>query len=116
MRIDVESKNGVLVVRVEGELDAATAPVFREAVESALDKTMARDLILNLKGVGFIDSSGLGAILGRYRRVSQAGGRVCLGSVPSKTRRILDLSGIPRIIPIFESEAEALASFGAGTE
>ncbi|NPV70900.1 MAG: anti-sigma F factor antagonist [Firmicutes bacterium] len=110
MKVDFESAGNVLVVRVEGELDLSTAPQFRASVEHALDRTMARDCILNMKGVSFIDSSGLGAILGRYRRVTQAGGKMALCGVIQRVRPILELSGIKRIMPLYDSEKEALAS------
>ncbi len=110
MKMEIDLVEGVLVVRIDGEIDLSTAPQFRAGVEHALDRTMARDLILNMKSVSFVDSSGLGAILGRYRRVSQAGGRMALCSVMGRVKPVLELSGLRRIMPLFDSEREALAS------
>jgi len=110
LKMVTESVGGVLVVRVDGELDLSTAPEFRAGVEHALDRTMARDLIVNMRSVDFVDSSGLGAILGRYRRVSQAGGRMALCCVMGRVKPVLELSGVRRIMPLFDSEKEALAS------
>ncbi|MGE5541800.1 MAG: anti-sigma F factor antagonist [Bacillota bacterium] len=109
--METEIVGSVLVVRVDGELDLSTAPQFRAGVEHALDRTMARDLVVNMRSVHFVDSSGLGAILGRYRRVSQAGGRMALCGVMGRVKPVLELSGLKRIMPLFDSEKEALASF-----
>lgn len=112
MRVDIDVDGSVLIVRAEGELDLSTAPQFRAGVEHALDRTMARDLLLNMRGVTFVDSSGLGAILGRYRRVSQAGGRVVMCGVTGRVKPIIELSGLMRIVPLFDSEREAIAHLG----
>jgi stage II sporulation protein AA (anti-sigma F factor antagonist) len=109
--LELDTAGRVLIARIDGELDLSTAPQFRAALEQALDRTMARDLVLNMKGVGFVDSSGLGAILGRYRRVTQAGGKMAICGVSGRVKPILELSGILRIVPLFDSETGALASF-----
>lgn len=105
MRIECETRGRNLVVRLNGELDLLTADAFRQTVERALDRSGAKNLFLNLEGVTFIDSSGLGVILGRFKRISQISGRMgIIGPTPG-VRPILELSGIFRIIPILESEA-----------
>lgn len=112
MRIEWEARGGNLVVRLKGELDLLTADEFRRTVEEALDRTGARNLYLNLEGVTFIDSSGLGVILGRFKRISQMKGRMgIIGPTPA-VRPILELSGIFRIMPVLESEAEMSAVRG----
>jgi stage II sporulation protein AA (anti-sigma F factor antagonist) len=99
---------GCLIARVQGELDYCSAPAFRTAVEARLDETEALHLILNLEGLTFVDSSGLGALLGRYRRMVKAGGTVSLVGVSDQARRILEQAGIFRIIPVFKSEEQAV--------
>jgi len=99
-----------LVVRLQGELDLVAAEEFRREVEKALDQSGARTLLLNLSQVSFIDSSGLGAILGRYRRMSQQQGRVILVGAGAAVLPILELSGLLRIIAHYETEHQALAA------
>lgn len=99
----------MLVVRCAGELDLASAPEFRKAVDSQLeDWAGVNGLVLNLGQVSFVDSSGLGAILGRYKRIRQRGGLMVLVDVPEPVRRLLEFSGIFRIIPSRATEEEAL--------
>jgi len=108
VNIDYQAVAGKLVVRLEGELDLHTAERFRQVVERALAETGARDLVLNLGRVTFIDSSGLGVILGRYKRLRESGGNMSLVRASSRIKPILEISGILRIIPLYGSEQQAL--------
>ncbi|MEW6724346.1 MAG: anti-sigma F factor antagonist [Bacillota bacterium] len=107
MRIDKQTNGETLIVRLDGELDEHTAQKMREAVQESLGDEITR-LVLNLHGVTFIDSSGLGAILGRFREISQRNGRMCLVSVNPQVRHILELAGVLKIMPLYRSETRAL--------
>lgn len=100
MKIEFETGRNQLTVRLAGELDEHTAAQFRAAVEARLDEDGERDLALDLSAVTFIDSSGLGAILGRYKRISQAQRRMTISGASPQVRRILELSGLLKIIPL----------------
>lgn len=110
MNISTQIKQGVLVVRVEGELDMHVADEFRQKVDEALETGDIRHVILSLKGVTFVDSSGLGVILGRYKKISANGGRLLAASVKPQVARVFELSGLLKIIRTYGSEAEALNS------
>jgi len=110
LTISTQIKQGVLIVRVEGELDMHAADEFRRRVDEALACGGVRHVLLNMKGVSFIDSSGLGVILGRYKKVSALGGRLLAASVRPQVARVFEVSGLLRLIKTFGSEAEALNS------
>ena len=105
---DVQHIDDTLIVRPEGEFDVHTAPVFRQDVERSLEATRARKLVVSLKSVSFIDSSGLGVLLGRHRRMVELGGRMAIVSVPARIRPVLELSGLFKVIPVYDSEKKAL--------
>jgi len=109
VKFNSEFKNDTLIIRLEGELDLVTAEQFRQAAENEIKSKNAKRLILNLKEVPFIDSSGLGAILGRYKRISEKGGKMAVVEVKPQVERIFELSGIFRIMKLYESEERALA-------
>ncbi len=109
MEIQTQVHQHSLVVRVRGELDHHSAARVRQAVDSLLARGVARNLVLNLQGLSFMDSSGVGVILGRYRLVREKGGRMALCRVPEAVRRVLHISGVPKVIPVEESEEQALA-------
>lgn len=109
MRVENEFTGGQVILRVDGELDLQTAEEFRHAAEEAMDRHRCYRLVLNLRRVSFIDSSGLGAILGRYRRVAQRQGRMAIVAPPPHVQAVLEMAGIRKIIPIYSSEQKALA-------
>lgn len=109
MNIETEKVGRNLFVIIDGELDLETSPVFRNVVEDFLDRDKSiRHLILDLKKVPFIDSSGLGAILGRFKRLSQEGGRLSAINVSVQVKKIFELSGLLKIMDIYPDRKQAL--------
>ncbi|MGE5588356.1 MAG: anti-sigma factor antagonist [Clostridia bacterium] len=108
MRIETRAIGNVLVVHLSGELDLGTAPDFRAKVEEELGaRPEVTSILLVLRDVTFIDSSGLGAILGRYKRLRAHGGRVIAVSPSPQVRKVFELSGLVNIIPVCDTEDEA---------
>lgn len=94
-----------------GELDLQTADAFRSEVRKEMEASgQVRHLILDLRGVTFIDSSGVGAILGRYRdiRGSREGKVVAIGPRP-QVRRVLEFAGLMRVVAVADTQQQALA-------
>jgi stage II sporulation protein AA (anti-sigma F factor antagonist) len=110
LNISTLVKQGVLIVRVDGELDMHVADEFRKTVDDALEDSGVKYILLSLKGVTFIDSSGLGVILGRYKKVSALGGRMATANARPQVAKVLEFSGLSKIMNMFGSEAEALES------
>lgn len=108
MNITTFLKRGVLIVRVEGELDMHVADKFRQVIDNALETSGVKHILFNLEAVNFIDSSGLGVILGRYKKVNAAGGKVLATNIQPQVIQIFELSGLLKIIKFYNSEAEAL--------
>ncbi|KKM08867.1 hypothetical protein SY88_22490 [Clostridiales bacterium PH28_bin88] len=108
MHLDFNLIQGTLIVRVHGELDLSVAERFRAEIDTRLEQNQPKNLLLDMGGVSFIDSSGLGVILGRYKRLSQQGGRMAITRAQPQVRRILELSGIMRVMGIYHDEAGAL--------
>ncbi|TCL64210.1 SpoIIAA-like anti-anti-sigma regulatory factor [Hydrogenispora ethanolica] len=112
MVIETERIGTNLVVELDGELDLETSPAFRTVVEDRLTQyDTIKHLILDLKKVNFIDSSGLGVILGRFKRLSQQGGKLSAINVSPPIRRIFELSGLLKIMDIYENRQQALDRF-----
>lgn len=89
-----------LVVGIKGDLDLKTAEPLREALDRLIARLAPKELILDLAEVEFVDSSGLGVILGRYKRLSATGRTLSLTGVRPSIRAVLDLAGISAIIPV----------------
>jgi len=100
-------KRDVLLVRLTGELDQCSASGIRRDMDALLSDTRIRHLVLDLGDMPFMDSSGLGVILGRYRMLQLRGGTVSLMHLSPQVKRVYDLSGMAKIIPVIEEkEAE----------
>ncbi|HET7521689.1 MAG TPA: anti-sigma F factor antagonist, partial [Bacillales bacterium] len=96
--IDLEIKDSVLCIRLEGELDHHTSAELREQVEAALDQGDIRHIVLNLEQLKFMDSSGLGVILGRYKRIKNIGGEMVVCAISPSIKRLFEMSGMFKII------------------
>lgn len=108
MLLNTFAKDANLVVEIRGELDLLTAETFRNLVEKDLTRNKSLNLILDMEEVTFIDSSGLGVILGRYRRIREQGGKMAITAVKPHVFRILELAGIIRIVNLYENTEQAL--------
>ena len=108
MDITTFLKRGVLIVRVKGELDMHVADKFRQKTDNALEASGVKHILFNLEEVKFIDSSGLGVILGRYKKINAAGGKVLATNIQPQVLQIFELSGLLKIIKTYNSEADAL--------
>jgi stage II sporulation protein AA (anti-sigma F factor antagonist) len=98
-----------LIVRLSGELDHHTADDVRMRIDEELGRGGCRHLVLSLKSLQFMDSSGLGVILGRYKLIKQRGGRMVLCDVNPSVYRLFDMSGLFKIMSIYEDEDMALS-------
>lgn len=114
MDITTESKGDVLIARMMGELDILTVPDFKEKVAAKTESREINNLVLNLKNVTFIDSSGLGAILGRYRYLKKKGGKVLLVCLKPQVKKIFNMSGMLKIMDAYDNEEEAVDGLDEG--
>lgn len=107
MNLEKKIERLTLLLRIEGELDMHTASTLRHAIDTEIEKRGIRTVILNLQGVQFVDSSGLGVILGRYKKLLPLGGKLKITNVPPHIYKIMELSGLPKIISFYIDEAQA---------
>ncbi|MBE6694900.1 MAG: STAS domain-containing protein [Ruminococcaceae bacterium] len=90
-------RDGVLSALIEGEIDHHTAVGIREKIDGLLFRYRPEKLILDLCKVSFMDSSGLGLVLGRASLCQEIGAKVYLINANERTRKILSLAGVSRI-------------------
>ena len=86
MEVKLEMTEDILIANLEGELDHHCAADVRTCIDKAMDSFRARHLILDFKRVTFMDSAGIGVVMGRYNRVHEKGGRVLVSSAASPCR------------------------------
>lgn len=106
MRISDHSEDFLAVVTVAGELDAATAPELRERLHSLLDAGCAW-LLLDLRQLEYIDSEGLGLLIGAARRACETGGDLALICDRPNVLRVFDVSGTRELLNLRQQEQQA---------
>lgn len=104
--LDIEVSDGgaYTLCRPVGELDAYTVGQFRDALG---ELTAAERLLIDLSSVPFMDSAGLGALIGGIRRAREAGGEVAVACSRPTLTRLLHTTGFDRIVPVTETVDEA---------
>lgn len=112
LNIEMIIKHDVLCIRLDGELDHHTAEELRELASKAIEEKDIRHIVLNLEQLSFMDSSGLGVILGRYKQIKQLHGEMVVCAVSPSIRRLLDMSGLFKIIRLEQTEEFALQRLG----
>ncbi|XJZ26105.1 anti-sigma F factor antagonist [Bacillota bacterium Lsc_1132] len=112
LTVEMERILDVLCIRLSGELDHHTAEELREKASEAIEKNNIRHLVLNLEQLAFMDSSGLGVILGRYKQIKQSGGEMVVCAISPAVQRLFDMSGLFKIIRLEPTEEFALQRLG----
>jgi stage II sporulation protein AA (anti-sigma F factor antagonist) len=110
LQVELEHYRNVLIVRLIGELDHHNADGVRKQMEDAILRGSSDHVILSLKELVFMDSSGLGVILGRYKQVKAKGGKMAVCDVSPSVYRLFELSGLFKILAIYDNERSALSS------
>ena len=108
MHLTFKKLKQTLIVSLVGELDHHNAAAVREEIDRRFSSSGAKNLIFNLEKLRFMDSSGLGILIGRYKIVTATGGKTSIALPSSYTKRLIVLSGIHKIIPIYQSLDEAV--------
>lgn len=97
------------VVEVHGEIDVYTSPKVKETINDLVDKGHY-NLIINLEGVRYIDSTGLGVLIGALKKVREHNGSISLICSNPQIKKIFNITGLVKIFGIFKNEEEALKS------
>lgn len=105
--IDVSRAGERVVLRLDGELDLASVPQLEDAVESALVDG-ATEIVLDLRGLEFVDSTGLRAILAQDKRSVELGQTFALVRGPEQVQRLMHMTGVDGHLKIIDSPEETL--------
>ena len=92
----------LLVLKLTEEIDECSVQKIRRKADYEIERHMPKKVIFDFNSVSFMDSAGIGLIIGRYRIANMLGGIVEIANVKDSIKRILELSGILKIIPIIE--------------
>jgi len=93
-----------LTIFLPNELDHHNAEEIKKEADHLIEKNHIRYVIFDFADTTFCDSSGIGVIMGRYKKVYMLGGEVCAVNADDRIRRILTMSGVTKIIHMYEED------------
>jgi anti-sigma B factor antagonist len=108
LRLDNRLDSGVALVTVTGELDVSTSALLREHLLRVITDEPRRSLVVNLAEVSFIDSTGTGVLVGIWHRVRATDASLALAAPSRQARAILDLTGLTKVLPVYDTAAQAV--------
>jgi anti-sigma B factor antagonist len=111
-QVEREDVGGVAVVTVRGDLDLEGGDGLRQALREAIGEDGGRRVVVDLEGVDFIDSAGLGVLLGGLERARGNEGDLVLVATGRSVLRVLELTGLERVFTVFPGRREAVGAVG----
>ena len=99
-----EVQENCLTIFLPGELDHHNAEEIRKRSDYLIDQNHIRYVIFDFTDTTFMDSSGIGVIMGRYKRIYMLGGEVCAVHTSERMKKRLTMSGVTRIMQIYEED------------
>lgn len=111
--LEVQSRqadNGVTVIAPTGRLDVAGAPALKDAVSEAVKNGQPR-LVIDLEGVSFVDSTGLGSVIAALKQVRTSKGDLRLAAPNQQVKLVLELTTLDRVFPYYATVEDALTGF-----
>ena len=100
MPVKVKTDNDTLIAAISGEIDHHTAPVLRDCIDSAIEMSRPKKLCLDFREVSFMDSSGVGLVMGRYKTAKAFGSKTEIRNLNPRLEKIIKLSGLEKILEI----------------
>ncbi len=104
MEISCEVRDGILVISLAQELDHHSASQIRNLTEEILTQRKIKGILFDFSKTTFMDSSGIGMIMGRYKKMKSQGGFVGVAGVKPSIHRILEISGLYKIVELYQME------------
>ena len=108
MEITMDKENNILIIKLLEDIDHHSCEYIKRRSDYEINKCRPKKVIFDLEKVDFMDSSGIGMILGRYKCIIRNNGRLGLINVNSNVRRIFEMSGIFKIIDLYQNIDEVI--------
>lgn len=106
LRIKTRTAEGIPVILLSGEVDAYTCSMFRDAMIEIIDQGNP-SVVVSMADVEYIDSSGLGTLVGGLKRASERGGKIAVIASSIQIRKVFEITGLEKVFPLFENENDA---------
>lgn len=112
MTLEFEQESNNLIVKLQGELDHHTAKIISDKLDKLIARGGFKNLIFECSKLEFMDSSGLGVMMGRYKKLNTMGGKAAIVNVNPSIDRVFKISGIYSIIKKYDDVSKAIEKLG----
>ena len=100
MKITYIKKDKRLIFEIEEDIDECCVQKIRRRIENEIQRYMPKEVIFDFSNVSFMDSAGIGLIIGRYKLINMIGGELKIANVNTQIQKIFEMSGLLRLIPV----------------
>ena len=104
MNVKYKKEDKLLVFKIEEEIDHHSVEKIRKRADYEIQVHIPKKVIVDFSNVTFMDSSGIGMLIGRYKLVSMFGGKMSMVNVKPAIKKVFEMSGVLKLIPIEETE------------
>lgn len=111
LKIRTKHLDGVPIIELEGEVDVYTAPRLKSRLVDLVDQGKYQ-IVVDLEQVDFMDSSGLGVLVGGLKRVRTRDGAIHIICTKEKILKIFRITGLTKVFPIYSTQEEAVSALG----
>ena len=106
MKISFDEKDKLLNLEIDEEIDHHRSENLRRTIDYEIQRRNPKTVILDFNNVYFMDSAGIGMVIGRYKTASMVGANLEMKNVKDSIKRIFEMTGVLKIIPIIDGEEE----------
>ena len=100
MKITYIKKDKRLIFEIEEDIDECCVQKIRRRMDNEIQRYMPKEVIFDFSNVSFMDSAGIGLIIGRYKLINMIGGELKIANVNTQIQKIFEMSGLLRLIPV----------------
>lgn len=110
MTLDFEYVDRLMIVKINGDIDHHSCEEIRTRIDKEIALKNPKSILFDMENVGFMDSSGIGVLIGRYKLIANNGGKAGMTNVKPQVMRLCQICGLQKIINIFPNKKQAIAS------
>ena len=110
--MNITVSGNILIATLDKEVDHSSAGLIRSKLDAEIKRNPVSLLVFDMSNLEFMDSSGIGLILGRYKLINSLGGKICVANPKQHITKLINMSGLHKILSIYDSVDEAMIDRG----
>ena len=110
MTVEFEYMGNLLIVKINGDIDHHSCEEIRSKIDKEITVKNPKSILFDMEQVGFMDSSGIGVLIGRYKLMANNGGKAAMTNLKPQVKRLCEICGLQKIIQVYPNKKQAIAS------